>query len=97
MPEYTVGTIVNGTLKLLETINELGMAKKIRLYNACSSEVFGRSAPPQNETTIFHPRSSYGVAKAAAFYLVQHYREAYDLFAVNGILFNHESPRRAET
>lgn len=95
MPEYTVETIVNGTLKLLETIRELQLP--CRLYNACSSEIFGSSPPPQHELTPMHPRSPYAAAKAFTYHIVQHHREAYGLFAANGILFNHVSVKQNET
>jgi len=84
-----------GTLRLLEAIREAGVQP--RFYQASSSEMFGSAPPPQNEATPFHPRSPYGVAKVAAYWATVNYREAYDMFAVNGILFNHESPRRGET
>jgi GDPmannose 4,6-dehydratase len=80
---------------MLEAIREAGVSP--RFYQASSSEMFGAAPPPQNEQTPFHPRSPYGVAKLASFWATVNYREAYDLFAVNGILFNHESPRRGET
>ncbi len=95
MPEFTVETIVNGTMKLLEAIRLNGL--KCKLYNACSSEIFGSSPPPQNELTQFHPRSPYAAAKAFTYHIVQHYREAYGLVAVNGILFNHVSLNQNET
>jgi len=83
------------TLRLLEAIREAGVSP--RFYQASSSEMFGSAPPPQSEVTPFHPRSPYGVAKVAAFWSAVNYREAYDMFVVNGILFNHESPRRGET
>src|SRR5262245_58504087 len=95
IPEYTFDVTAAGTLRLLEAMREAGVNP--RVYQASSSEMFGSAPPPQNEDTPFHPRSPYGVAKAAAFWAAVNYREAYDLFAVNGILFNHESPRRGET
>ena len=95
IPEYTFDITGSGTVRLLEAIREAGVSP--RFYQASSSEMFGDAAPPQNEQTPFHPRSPYGVAKLAAFWATVNYREAYDLFAVNGILFNHESPRRGET
>jgi GDPmannose 4,6-dehydratase len=95
IPEYTFDITGGGTLRLLEAIRE--SAVKTRFYQASSSEMFGASPPPQNEETQFHPRSPYGVAKVAAYWATVNYREAYDMFAVNGILFNHESPRRGET
>src|SRR5213079_965463 len=84
-----------GTIRLLEAIREAGVSP--RFYQASSSEMFGAAPAPQNEETPFHPRSPYGVAKVAAYWATVNYREAYDMFAVNGILFNHESPRRGET
>lgn len=95
MPEYTVDTVALGTLRLLEAIRGTGIGA--RYYQACSSEMFGASPPPQNETTPFYPRSPYGCAKVFAHYATINYREAYGLFAACGILFNHESPRRGET
>jgi GDPmannose 4,6-dehydratase len=96
IPEYTFDITAAGTLRVLDAMRESGV--KARLYQASSSEMFGRAREtPQTENTPFHPRSPYGVAKVAAFWATVNYREAYDLFAVNGILFNHESPRRGET
>jgi GDPmannose 4,6-dehydratase len=95
IPEYTFDITGAGTVRLLEAIRETGVSP--RFYQASSSEMFGAAPPPQNEQTPFHPRSPYGVAKVASFWATVNYREAYDLFAVNGILFNHESPRRGET
>jgi len=95
IPEYTFDVTGGGTLRLLEAIRESEV--QTRFYQASSSEMFGASPPPQNESTPFHPRSPYAVAKVAAYWAAVNYREAYDLFAVNGILFNHESPRRGET
>jgi GDPmannose 4,6-dehydratase len=95
IPEYTFDVTAAGTLRLLEAIREAGVSP--RFYQASSSEMFGAAPPPQNEDTPFHPRSPYGVAKVAAFWATVNYREAYEMFAVNGILFNHESPRRGET
>ena len=95
IPEYTFDITGAGTVRLLEAIREAGVSP--RFYQASSSEMFGVAPPPQNEETPFHPRSPYGVAKVAAYWATVNYREAYDLFAVNGILFNHESPRRGET
>ena len=89
----TIDTNINGTLHVLSAIKE--KAPECKLYFAGSSEMFGKvKESPQNEDTPFHPRSSYGISKAAGFYITQNYREAYDIFACNGILFNHESPRR---
>lgn len=94
LPEYTGDVTALGTLRLLEAIRDLSMTP--RFYQASSSELFGKVVEtPQRETTPFYPRSPYACAKAFAFYTTQNYREAYDLFAVNGILMNHESPRRA--
>jgi GDPmannose 4,6-dehydratase len=95
-PEYTADTVAMGTLRLLETVRDMH-AKSVRVYQAGSSEMFGSTPPPQNETTPFHPCSPYGVSKAAAHYYAVNYREAYGLFISNGILFNHESPMRGET
>jgi GDPmannose 4,6-dehydratase len=95
IPEYTFDITGAGTLRLLEAIRESEVST--RFYQASSSEIFGASPPPQNEATPFHPRSPYAVAKVAAYWATVNYREAYDIFAVNGILFNHESPRRGET
>jgi GDPmannose 4,6-dehydratase len=94
-PEYTSDVDALGTLRLLEAIYHCDPS--IRLYQASTSELFGSAPPPQNETTPFHPRSPYGVSKAFAYWIVVNYREAYGMFASNGILFNHESPRRGET
>ena len=96
IPEYTGEVTALGTIRLLEAIRKVGV--ECRFYQASSSELYGKVVEtPQKETTPFHPRSPYAVAKAYAFYMVQNYREAYGMFAVNGILFNHESPRRGET
>lgn len=96
VPEYTGEITGMGTVRLLEAIREIGI--KPKFYQASSSELFGLvQETPQKETTPFYPRSPYGCAKAYAFYIVRNYREAYGLFACNGILFNHESPRRGET
>ncbi len=95
IPVYTFDVTGLGTLRLLEAMRETGVAP--RFYQASSSEMFGSAPPPQSESTPFHPRSPYGVAKAAAFWAAVNYREAYGMFIVNGILFNHESPRRGET
>jgi len=97
-PEYTANSAGLGTLRLLEAIRTLGLAKKTRFYQASTSELFGKAAEsPQRETTPFYPRSPYGVAKLYAYWITVNYREAYGLYACNGILFNHESPRRGET
>jgi len=96
IPEYTAEITALGTIRLLEAIRRAGMSPKF--YQASSSELYGKVVEvPQKETTPFYPRSPYAAAKAFAFYITKNYREAYDLFAVNGILFNHESPRRGET
>lgn len=97
-PEYTANADGMGTLRLLEAIRMLGLEKKTRFYQASTSELFGKVAEsPQSERTAFHPRSPYGVAKLYAHWITVNYREAYGLFACNGILFNHESPIRGET
>ena len=93
IPEYTSDVNALGTLRILEIIRHY-KKKKIKFYQASSSEMFGKSKPPQNEKTIFQPRSIYAVSKVFAFHSVVHYREAYKVHACNGILFNHESPRR---
>lgn len=100
IPEYTANITGLGTLRVLEAIkdySESGGKKKIKFYQASSSELFGSTPPPQNETTLFRPRSPYACAKAFAYYTTVNYREAYGIFAVNGIMFNHESERRGET
>jgi GDPmannose 4,6-dehydratase len=97
-PEYTADVDALGTLRLLEAIRILGMEKKTRFYQASTSELYGLVQEiPQRETTPFHPRSPYAVAKMYAYWICVNFREAYDMFACNGILFNHESPRRGET
>lgn len=95
MPEYTGDVTGLGTLRILEAIRKTGI--KTKFYQASSSEMFGAASPPQSENTIFQPRSPYAAAKVYAYYIVQNYRDAYGIFATNGILFNHESPRRGET
>jgi GDPmannose 4,6-dehydratase len=95
MPEYTGDVTGLGTIRLLEAIRKTGI--KARFYQASSSEMFGAAPPPQSETTPFQPQSPYAAAKVYAYYIVRNYRDAYKLFAANGILFNHESPRRGET
>jgi GDPmannose 4,6-dehydratase len=95
MPEYTGDITGLGTLRILESIRKTGI--KTKFYQASSSEMFGAAPPPQNEKTLFQPRSPYAAAKVYAYYIVQNYRDAYGIFATNGILFNHESPRRGET
>jgi GDPmannose 4,6-dehydratase len=94
-PEYTGLTTGMGSTRLLEAIRMVGL--DCRFYQASSSEMFGASPPPQNEETPFYPRSPYGVAKVYSYWMTRNYREAYGMFACNGILFNHESPRRGET
>jgi GDPmannose 4,6-dehydratase len=95
MPEFTGDVTALGTTRILEAIRRSGI--RTRFYQASSSEMFGSAPPPQNEKTPFQPRSPYGAAKVYAYWMVRNYREGYRLFAVNGILFNHESPRRGET
>ena len=95
MPEYTGDVTGLGTLRILEAIRKTGI--KTKFYQASSSEMFGAAPPPQNENTLFQPRSPYAAAKVYAYYIVRNYRDAYGIFATNGILFNHESPRRGET
>ena len=97
-PEYTANSDAVGTLRLLEAIRILGLEKRTRFYQASTSEMFGKVQEiPQRETTPFYPRSPYGAAKVYAYWITVNYREAYGLFACNGILFNHESPMRGET
>jgi GDPmannose 4,6-dehydratase len=97
-PEYTADVDAMGTLRLLEAIRFLGLEGKTRFYQASTSELYGQvMQSPQTETTPFHPRSPYGVAKLYAYWICVNYREAYGIYACNGILFNHESPRRGET
>jgi GDPmannose 4,6-dehydratase len=95
MPEYTGDVTGLGTIRILEAIRKTGI--EARFYQASSSEMFGAAPPPQGETTPFQPQSPYAAAKVYAYYVVRNYRDAYQLFAANGILFNHESPRRGET
>ncbi len=95
LPEYTASTDAVGTLRLLEAIRASGI--DCRFYQASTSEMFGATPPPQSENTVFYPRSPYGAAKLYSHWVTVNYREAYDLFAVSGILFNHESPRRGES
>ena len=98
LPEYTANSDALGTLRLLEAIHILGYEKDIRFYQASTSELFGKAKEvPQRETTPFYPRSPYAAAKLYAYWITINYREAYDMFACNGILFNHESERRGET
>ena len=94
-PEHTADTTGTGTIRLLEAVRLAGI--QTRFYQASSSELYGATPPPQSETTPFYPRSPYAAAKLYSYWITKNYREAYDLFAVNGILFNHESPRRGET
>lgn len=97
-PEYTANSDAVGTLRILEAIRILGMQKTTKFYQASTSELYGKVAEtPQNENTPFYPRSPYAAAKLYAFWITKNYREAYDMFAANGILFNHESPVRGET
>ena len=95
MPEYTGDVSGIGTVRLLEAIRKTGV--KTRFYQASSSEMYGSAPAPQNEKTVFEPRSPYAAAKLYAYWLVRNYREGYNFFSSNGILFNHESPRRGET
>lgn len=95
MPEYTGDVTALGTLRILEAIRKTGITTKF--YQASSSEMFGAAPPPQHEKTVFQPRSPYAAAKVYSYYITQNYRDAYGIFAANGILFNHESPRRGET
>ena len=98
MPEYTAQVDAIGTLRVLEAVRLLGMEKKTRIYQASTSELYGLvQAVPQTETTPFHPRSPYGVAKLYGYWIIKNYREAYGMHCSSGILFNHESPRRGET
>jgi len=98
VPEYTADVDALGTLRLLEAIRFLGMEKKVKFYQASTSELYGEvQEVPQKETTPFYPRSPYAVAKMYAYWIVVNYRESYGMYACNGILFNHESPRRGET
>ena len=97
-PEYTANSDAIGTLRLLECIRTLGLIKKTKVYQASTSELYGKvQEVPQNENTPFYPRSPYAVAKLYAYWITVNYREAYGIYACNGILFNHESPRRGET
>jgi GDPmannose 4,6-dehydratase len=94
-PEHTADTTGTGTIRMLEAVRLAGI--NTRFYQASSSEMFGATPPPQNEDSPFYPRSPYAAAKLYSYWITRNYREAYDIFAVNGILFNHESPRRGET
>jgi GDPmannose 4,6-dehydratase len=98
-PEYTADVVGLGTLRVLEAVREYSTraGRQVRVYQAGSSEMYGAAPPPQDEDTPFHPRSPYAVGKVAAHWFARNYREAYGLFITNGILFNHESPRRGET
>jgi len=97
-PEYTANSDAVGTLRILEAVKMLGLTNKTKIYQASTSELYGLvQASPQNENTPFHPRSPYAVSKLYGYWIVKNYREAYGMFACNGILFNHESPRRGET
>ena len=97
-PEYTANSDAIGTLRILEAVRSLGLNKKTKVYQASTSELYGKvQEVPQNEKTPFYPRSPYAVAKLYAYWITVNYREAYGIFACNGILFNHESPRRGET
>lgn len=98
-PEYTADIVATGALRMLDVLRDFSKdgTRDVRYYQAGSSEMFGAAPPPQSEATPFHPRSPYAVAKVAAHYYGQNYRESYGLFVCNGILFNHESPRRGET
>jgi GDPmannose 4,6-dehydratase len=98
MPEYTADVDAVGTLRILEAVRILGLTETTRIYQASTSELYGKvQEVPQKETTPFYPRSPYGVAKIYGFWITKNYRESYNMFAVNGILFNHESERRGET
>ena len=98
VPEYTAESVAVGTLRMLEAVRILGLEKKTKIYQASTSELFGKVQEiPQKETTPFYPRSPYAVAKQYGFWITKNYRESYGMFAVNGILFNHESERRGET
>ena len=98
VPEYTAEIDAIGTLRLLEAVRILGLTQKTRVYQASTSELYGLVQEiPQKETTPFYPRSPYGAAKLYGYWITKNYREAYNMFAVNGILFNHESERRGET
>src|SRR5208282_2693576 len=98
-PEYTADVVATGTLRLLDSFRDYvgNTGREVRFYQAGSSEMFGAAPPPQSESTPFYPRSPYAASKVAAHWFAVNYREAYGLFVCNGILFNHESPRRGET
>ena len=98
IPEYVANTDALGTLRILEAVRLLGLEKKTKIYQASTSELYGKVMQiPQSEKTPFYPRSPYAVAKLYAYWITVNYREAYKIFACNGILFNHESPVRGET
>ena len=97
IPEYTANSDAIGVLRLLEAVKSSNLRYKTKIYQASTSELFGKSPPPQKENTLFYPRSPYAVAKLYAYWIIVNYREAYNMFACNGILFNHESPLRGET
>ena len=97
IPEYTANSDAIGVLRLLEAVKSAGLIKKTKIYQASTSELYGKVKAPQNEKTPFYPRSPYAIAKLYAYWLIVNYREAYNFFACNGILFNHESPLRGET
>src|SRR5210317_1342255 len=97
VPEYTANVDALGTLRILDSIKTLNMESKVKFYQAGTSEMFGATKPPQNEKSLFYPRSPYAAAKLYAHWITINYREAYNIFACNGILFNHESPLRGET
>ena len=97
IPEYTANSDAIGVLRLLEAVKSSNLRYKTKIYQASTSELFGKSPPPQKEDTLFYPRSPYAVAKLYAYWIIVNYREAYNMFACNGILFNHESPLRGET
>ena len=98
VPEYTADTDANGVLRLLEAVRIAGLADTCRIYQASTSELYGKvQEVPQSETTPFYPRSPYAVAKLYGFWIMKNYRESYNMFCCNGILFNHESERRGET
>tara|TARA_Y100000385_G_C13030468_1_gene610505 strand:- start:293 stop:1333 length:1041 start_codon:yes stop_codon:yes gene_type:complete len=97
IPEYTANSDAIGVLRLLEAVKSAGLIKKTKIYQASTSELYGKAKAPQNEKTPFYPRSPYAIAKLYAYWLIVNYREAYNFFACNGILFNHESPLRGET
>lgn len=97
-PEYTANSDALGTLRILEAVRILGLTEKTRIYQASTSELYGLVQEiPQKESTPFYPRSPYGVAKLYAYWITVNYRESYGMYACNGVLFNHESPRRGET